>query len=199
MANADLRFRLQHGPKRLNRSLSLEAENKALQGEIDWRQRQKANARSVGRAWSGVLACLPWELFVTLTFDDSKVPDVSEQLASREAFDWCNGASRIYRRPLGWVFAPETGKTGRWHVHVLIIGVPNALGEPSRLPEACGVWKARNGFIDMQCVHDLRGVTLYSTKQAAAAGTLVWSDTLGRYRDALQPKPTMSLCPDDGS
>ena len=196
MTNADLSLRRRR-PTRLNRFRSLEAENKLLATEQDWRRRERATAREVHQAWSDVLARLPWQLFVTLTFDDRKVSSVSEDVASREAFEWLNLASRTYRSATRVGLWAERGQTGLWHVHALIIGVPVVRGEASTLPELCGVWEVRNGIINVERVHSRRGVAIYTTKQAAAAGTLVWADTLGRYREALQSGPTVKLWADD--
>jgi hypothetical protein len=159
----------------------------------DWRRRYRLRAHEVQAVWADYLARLPWQLFVTLTFDPTKVFPVDQNRASREAFAWCNDAARIYRRPLGWVYAPERGKSGQWHAHALIIGAPFEGGEPSQLPEAAGMWTARNGDIDVRRVFAVEGITLYTTKQAAEAGDLVWSDTLGRYRHGLRPSPTVNL------
>lgn len=161
----------------------------------EWRRRYRLEKDEVLPAWAAFLGRLPWQLFITLTFDPRRVFPVDQDRASREAFAWCNQTARIYRRPLGWVYAPERGKSGHWHVHALIIGAPWVGGQPSQLPEAAGMWTARNGKIDVRHVYDCKGVTLYTTKQDAAAGTLVWSDTLGRYRDALSATPTVNLFP----
>lgn len=153
----------------------------------DWPRRHRFRDTEIVAAWAEVLSTVHWQLFVTLTFDSRKLFPVGCARASREAFRWCNDACRMYRRPLGWVYAPERGKSGLWHVHALIVGAP------SKIPEAAGVWKARNGAIDVECVHDLKGVTLYTSKQAALSGELVWSDTLGRYRDVRTATATVKL------
>jgi hypothetical protein len=161
----------------------------------DWRRRHRLGRNHVQAAWAEYLGQLAWQLLITLTFDPDKVFPVDQNRASREAFAWCNETARIYRRPLGWVYATERGRSGLWHAHVLIIGAPSVGGEASKLPEAAGMWTARNGKIDVRRVDDVQGITLYTTKQAAASGNLVWSDTLGRYRDALLGAPTVDLFP----
>jgi hypothetical protein len=169
----------------------------------DWRQRHRLIGSALQRAWTDYLGRLEWQFFVTLTFDPKRVFPVSHQLASREAFTWCNDAARIYRRPLGWVYAPERGASGHWHVHVLMIGAPAMIhGKAFALQEAAGMWTARNGNSVVRRVTDTYGVTFYTTKQAADTGELVWSDTLARYRDALLDTPTVNLfsdCPDIAS
>jgi hypothetical protein len=165
----------------------------------NWPQRSKLRLRrkEQQRAWTDFLGRLEWRLFVTLTFDPKRVFPIGQELASREAFWWCNETARIYRRPLGWVYAPERGTSGQYHVHVLMIGTPRLVhGHVFLLQEAAGIWRARNGNIDVRPVDDSYGVTFYSCKQAAEAGELVWSDTLFKYRDALQAAPTVNLFPD---
>src|SRR5450759_2104829 len=107
--------------------------------ENDWRH-GRLRRGAVHRAWAKWLGRLPWELFVTLTFDPKRVFPVSQDRASREAGQWCNETSRIYRLPIGWVIAPERGTSSQWHAHALMVGVPMARGEPSCLPEAAGMW-----------------------------------------------------------
>ncbi len=162
--------------------------------EKDWRH-GRLRRGAVHNAWAQWLGHLSWELFITLTFDPKKVFPVGQDRASREAVRWCNDTSRAYRRPLGWVVAPERGTSGQWHGHALMIGVPMARGELSRLSEALGMWEARNGSIRVDPVDRVSGITLYTTKQAAAAGTIVLSDTMHRYRPALAADIVVSLCP----
>lgn len=163
----------------------------------DWRRRHRLEAKALQNAWADWLGRVDWQLFITLTFDPKRVFPVDEDRASREAFWWCNQSSHIYRRPLGWVYAPERDRSGQWHVHVLMIGVPMIDGKASMIPEAVGMWKARNGKVDVQSVYDIGGITLYETKQAAQTGDLVWSDTIGTFRNALTAAPTVTLCPED--
>src|SRR4051812_1956118 len=107
--------------------------------EDDW-QHGRLRRRALHTAWAKWLGRLPWELFVTLTFDPKRVFPVNQDRASREAQKWCNETSRIYRRPIGWVVAPERGTSGQWHAHALLIGVPKTKGEVAYLPEAQGMW-----------------------------------------------------------
>ncbi len=160
--------------------------------EDDWHRRRRQDGPTVNRAWSDFLAPLPWQLFVTLTFDLHRVFPVDQQVASREAFQWCNTTSWIYRLPLGWIYAPERSPSGVWHAHALLIGVPwlrpQQEDDEEDLPEARGMWTARNGIINVRRVHSAPGASLYTTKQAAFSGKVVWSDTLSRYLDGRAPK-----------
>jgi hypothetical protein len=160
----------------------------------EWRS-GRLRRKAVHRAWAQWLGRLPWELFVTLTFDPKRVFPVNENRACREAAQWCEDTARLYRLHMGWVYAPERGTSGQWHAHALLIGGPRRKGEASCLPEAAGMWRARNGSIDVQRIDGVPGVTLYTTKQAAATGAIVMSDTLRRYRHLLDRDTAVSVCP----
>jgi hypothetical protein len=156
----------------------------------DWPRRHRLRRSALESAWAEFLGRVPWEFFVSLTFDPKKRFPANHGLASREAFWWCNQTSRVLRQPLAWVYAPERGESGQWHSHALLVGVSRA---QLRVPAA--MWKTRNGWIDVRPVWDLRGATLYTTKSAASSGEIVWSETLGRYRDLLHGTQTMALHP----
>jgi hypothetical protein len=137
----------------------------------DWSCRNYRRRGELAAAWSDLLSRMPWELFVTLTFDPKRVFPVDRIQASREAFWWCCETARIYRTPIAWAYAPERGASGLWHVHALLAGTPPGL------TAAAPMWKERNGHIDVRPVWEIRGATLYASKSAAATGEIVWSDT----------------------
>jgi hypothetical protein len=136
------------------------------------------------------LSRIKWELFVTLTFDPKKVFPVPKSTARREAFWWCGLTGCLMRRPVGWVYAPERGSSGHWHVHALLVGTSGSL-----VPAAASLWSARNGHIDVRPVSDVKGVALYTTKEAAMTGEVVWSDTLGLYSRPLGSDAVVQLYP----
>ena len=148
----------------------------------DWESRRHGRKGELVAAWSDFLGRVPWELFATLTFDPKRVYPVDRVMASREAFWWCNALAHMYRVPAVWAYAPERGATGLWHAHALLQGTPKRIGE------ACAVWKARNGHIDVRPVSDGRGITMYASKSAAATGEIVWSDTCRRFAPIAQAK-----------
>ena len=120
-------------------------------------------------AWASLLGRFPWEWFVTLTFDPKRVVPVSCAVVEREATEWCNQVARMLRLPVGWVCAPERGRGGGWHAHVLLVAKRGIWSPQAALP----VWQERNGRIDARPVTDHSGIALYTTKTAAEAGTLV--------------------------
>ena len=156
----------------------------------DWRCRDRIRVRDLRRGWGLFLGRLPWRAFVTLTFDPAKAFPVGEMKASSEAFWWCGQTGRLLRRPIGWIYATERGRHGQWHAHALFTGLD--VGE---LKAASMMWRERNGAIKCQRVSDVAGVALYTTKDAAMRGEIVWSDTLARYRDDLQIAQCVALHP----
>lgn len=151
-------------------------------------------AHTLADAWGEFLGRVPWESFATLTFSPRLVSDVSQDLARDESIWWCHQTARILRRPVGWLVAPERGRGGRWHSHVLLVGTGGDLGDA---PGA--MWNQRCGRIDFQTVYNAPGAVLYTTKSAASIGEVTLSDTLKRYRPCLLEKPALALWPEESS
>lgn len=152
----------------------------------------KVRGDALPRAWEIFLGHLAWQLLVTLTFDPSRWPSVERSLASKEATWWCQQVARLVRRPVAWLVTTEQGRCGRWHAHVLLIGLPDGLGEA---PEA--MWRQRNGRIDVKSVNKANGAVLYTTKSAALVGEVELSDTLRRYTKISVEIPRVRLHPCD--
>lgn len=131
-------------------------------------------------AWVEFLGGVPWEWFVTLTFDAKKVRSMSRQTASREAVRWCGDIERCLRRSIGWLIALERHKSGRWHAHALLAGLPPGIP----LDHFAALWEHRNGRVDLRSAGDPTRRCLYLTKEAAADGELLLSDGVSRFREA---------------
>src|SRR5207247_1452567 len=127
-------------------------------------------------AWAQFLGRVQWERFASLTFDPKRSFPITRELASRETFMWCNYLAYAFRQPVGWAYVVELGRAGSWHAHALIIGTRRRSWSAPQ-----GTWKLRNGDVDLRRVHDVEGVSLYSSKTAADGGEVVLSDTIGRY------------------
>jgi hypothetical protein len=141
------------------------------------------------RASADFLGRIPWEVFVTLTFDPQRVFDVDRELAMKKARWWCGEVSRLVREPVAWVIAAKRGHGGRWHAHVLLAGLPSmGMG---RAPVA--IWRQRNGYIDVERVTNVDGAALYTTKAAALTGDIELSDTVARYRNRASTKLRVDL------
>ena len=90
----------------------------------DYSSRVRVRGAALLVAWVDFLSCIPWEFFVTLTFDPKRVFPVDCTRAEREAFRWCGQVGYALRRPVGWLIALERHASGQWHAHVLLVGVP---------------------------------------------------------------------------
>lgn len=146
-------------------------------------------------AWETLLGRFPWQWFITLTFDPKRVFPVSRAVVEREATWWSNLVSKTLRLPVGWVCAPERGRGGLWHGHVVMLAKTPRWSPEAALP----AWRERSGRIDARRVTNQAGMALYLTKAAAAQGTIVLSDTLLRYRHLAGGKVVVPLCPDESS
>ncbi len=139
------------------------------------------------RAWGQFLGRVPWQFFVTLTFRF----EVGRAPAVREAQQFCTHVGQATRSPVAWLLAPERHRSGSWHVHVLLVGVPGEIVGP------VAMWRQRNGRVDVREVTDGTLIVIYATKSAALLGDVVVSDTLARYRKQLGDSTTVALYPAD--
>jgi hypothetical protein len=154
-----------------------------------WAQRTRGTPDTLAAAWASFLGHIPWQWFVTLTFDPTRRFPVTRELASREAYRWCGLVGYTYRNPVAWVYAIERHKSGSHHAHVLLVG----LVEKANVTAAVELWRERNGRVYAQPVAGTSRLTLYATKSASADGEIVLSDTLERYRTRLAPNITVGL------
>jgi len=159
-----------------------------------WEDRTWADPWVLHRAWGEFIGRIPWEWFVTLTFDPKRRFPVSRELASREAFIWCGLVGLAYRRAVTWVYAVERNASGLHHVHVLAAGLPNP-----RWSVVVEVWRERNGrMVDIREVsYEPPRLALYACKSAASDGEIVLSDTVERYRKELAGEPIVILFADE--
>jgi hypothetical protein len=141
------------------------------------------------QAWDEFLGGLPWDWFVTLTFDPNRVYPVGQERAAREAVKWCETVAASLRRPVGWLVAVERSRSGQWHAHVLLIGT---LGP---IDAAVGLWQVRNGRVDVRLVTQASGAVLYASKDAYQTGAIYVSDTLGLYLASTMKGETVRLHP----
>jgi hypothetical protein len=156
--------------------------------EARWTGRYRLRGDALSRAWGAFLGRVPWELFVTLTFDPKRVFPASERRASREAFRWCNDTAHTFRSALVWAYAVERGGGGgAWHAHTVIAGAQDADWEVAR-----GMWVGRNGGAVIKPIYD-EGAAMYTTKAAALNGEIVLSDTIGQFRNELNASVVVSL------
>jgi hypothetical protein len=155
-----------------------------------WRDRTKSTPDRIAPTWAEFLGRIPWEWFVTLTFDPNRLPSVSCDYASREAFWWCGLVGHVYRKPIGWVYAVERQRNGRHHAHALLVGLP----PETRWSVTRNVWSERNGTaIKIQPLATMGRVALYTSKAVARDGEIALADTLQRYRRNLAADVVVGL------
>ena len=130
------------------------------------------------KALAECLGGIPWEQFVSLTFDTKRVGSVDQRRANREASRWCENLPFWFRSPVGWLYVMERGTGGAWHVHVLLVGLK---GRPIDGPLM--TWNLRNGDTHVTAVSDALGVTRYVAKTVFTDGDFMISESLVRYRD----------------
>lgn len=157
------------------------------------RGRNRLRRQALQRAWADFLGRFEWQWFVTLTFDPRRAFPAGHRKADREAFWWCGQVEHLLRRPVAWVYAPERGPTGQWHVHALFLGI----GAPEEWRAPRALWTARNGYLDVRPVTDSDGALMYATKSAALSGEVVVCDTLGAFRHMLADRLAVRLLPDE--
>lgn len=135
-------------------------------------------------AWIGVLSQFPWDQFVTLTFDP-RHRDVDRDRAEAEAQWWLGVVSHIVRHDLAWTFTTERHESGKWHVHVLVIGLRS-----EDVTLAKWIWERRHGKARVARVTDIEGVSSYITKYSYATNDIWVSDMAGRPpQAAARPTP----------
>ncbi len=140
-------------------------------------------------AWVALLRGVPWRHFVTLTFDPKRRFPINSKLATRDALTWCGYLGWAFRRPVAWLIAPERGRSGQWHSHVLIAGAP------SDLSCVASIWQQRNGHFHSRTIDNQTRAVLYSTKEAALSGEILFSDTVGLYKGRRSDHGSIQLCP----
>jgi hypothetical protein len=139
--------------------------------------------------WMEFVSAIPWEWFVTLTFDPKKVWSVSRDTAARETIRWFGDVERYFRRHIGWLAALEQHKSGRWHSHGLLAGVP------ARLDPLVAIWEGRNGRAEVQPAGNSARRCLYVSKEAAENGEILLGDGLRRFSGNLNAAPPFEIYP----
>lgn len=163
-----------------------------------WRARGRVQGDDLPEAWATVFGKVPWATFWTLTFDAERRfgakgrYGVGQELASREAFAWANQSARVQHKPVGWVYGTERGRNGLWHVHALTTAAPSRVNDYLTLD-----WQLRNGHVHSRLVTDLRSAVLYTSKEAALTGEMVFSDTMVGFSNKLNASTVVELWPDE--
>ena len=114
--------------------------------EARWSGRYRLRGDALSRAWGVFLGRVPWELFVTLTFDPKRVFPASERRASREAFRWCNDTAHTFRSALVSACSRTRRRRGRR-------GMACPHGHRGRAGRGLGSCKGHVGCSKRPCGH----------------------------------------------
>ena len=92
------------------------------------------------------LAKLDWQLFVTLTFKQEKLP---EHVRRSMFFAWLRSGAdffRVHFKKMVWVLRLEAGeRTGRLHYHAVIAGLPPSAVQTATCFALMRTWKHKGG------------------------------------------------------
>jgi len=144
-----------------------------------------AEARLTGtrlrEAWGSFLGRFLWQWFVTPTFDPARVFPVSCAVVERE--ETLVGTDDRKDGPTagGMGVCARAGSGGIVACAQAAARRPQGQSPRPALP----VWQVRNGRIEVRRVTDQAGIALYTSKEAADAGTLVLSNTFTQYQSRV--------------
>lgn len=159
------------GPGRIATSWPKQHQSLTANGSV------RLGKEALHRGWAQLVGCIPWEVWITLTFDPERWPRRDRRLAEEETQWLLRYTERVFRRPIGWALAAERDRTGAWHSHALIAGVGDR-----KWNAPMATWKERCGFIHVEPVWEGQGISEYITKSVGWGGEVVLSDTLALYR-----------------
>jgi excisionase family DNA binding protein len=157
-------------------------------GPTPWKRRVLISPDELTTAWVQLFGRIPWKSFVTLTFDPKRNFSVNQATASREAWEWCCSLGRMFRRPVAWLYATESGHGDRWHAHALITDL-----SVEEIQRAAEPWRIRNGMVHVRAVSDGQRAVLYTAKGVPKGVEVQWSDTVARYKNQLLPDVVVRL------
>lgn len=117
---------------------------------------------------------VPWQYFVTLTFDDSRVDGYNFDKCADALKSWLDNC-RKKNRDMRYIIVPELHKSGRFHFHGLFANVPNWNLSVATNPKTGRkiykngslIYNLNNytlGYTTVSFVKDLDAVTFYITK-----------------------------------
>ena len=161
--------------------------------EISLREEYLAHERTrLREAWGELLRRFPWEWFVTLTF----VCDVSEERAIKRFKVWISQLNRhVYghrwhtREPFGvsWACAIEWQKSGRIHLHPLVMGVRGArrLDWLDKWPDPESDPRGIAGYARVYPIENPNAVSRYLTKYVGKGGEILLSPNLKDFSGDL--------------
>lgn len=98
-------------------------ERKRREGEVLPEERAKQNIRRSVRTVEEIAICNPWKWWVTFTFDGAKVDRFDIASLKKIIAQWLRD-ERKKNPNLKYLIVPEQHKRGGWHMHGLLMGLP---------------------------------------------------------------------------
>lgn len=125
--------------------------------------------------------CNPWEWFVTLTLTPEYHDRKDIKTYKKKLSTWIKNYNRLHNTEIKYLLIPEQHKDGSWHMHGLIMGLPQkhleAFQKKDKLPIKILIeiehghtiynWPAYQkafGYITISKIRSAEGVSKYITK-----------------------------------
>lgn len=139
--------------------------------------------RALRNAWADWLSAIPFQWFLTLTFETNVHPEAALKRFKRFTNDLNRSlyGRRWMRKPPGgvfWVVAVERQKRGVVHLHALM-GDQNDLNELARRLTWMDAWNEIAGYARIEAIKSEAAVLRYVTKYVVKDGDIEFSSNLG--------------------
>lgn len=150
----------------------------------------KSERQILRDAWADFLSPVPFQWFVTLTFETNVHPEAAIKR-------WRRFTNEINRSLYGrrwmkkdhggiyWIVALERQKRGVVHFHALM-GDIHDLNEITRRLDWMDEWYAMAGIARIEPIRSSEAVLRYVTKYVIKDGDIEFSKNLGNYKDQPQ-------------
>lgn len=121
--------------------------------------------------------CNPWDMFVTLTIDQSKHDRYDLKSYYRAFSQWLRNYQRKHRINIKYLLVPEQHKDGAWHMHGFFYGLPvehlevNSHGYYDWLP-----YRRKFGYISIDFIRDKARAASYISKYVSKNISALVSD-----------------------
>lgn len=110
-------------------------------------------------------ACNPWEHFVTLTLSPEKYDRYNLSKFRADLAQFLRNYNRIHGCGIKYLLIPEQHQDGAWHMHGLVMGIPNnALSVNKNGYRDFPAYASRFGFCSIDDIRDKDKVSSYITK-----------------------------------
>lgn len=191
-------------------------------GEEETKARFEASLSRTRSKVFELAACNPWEWFCTFTLADDRGFDRYDLAPWHKDFaQWLRNLRRNHGAGLRYLIVPETHKDGAWHMHALMMGVPDkflrqfAPGErlPDKLRAKVGkgqqvydwpAYRQKYGWVTLEPIRDpgrcasylAKYVTKAMSEPTLSSNTHLYYASQGLERAQLLHRGYMHIPPD---